>query len=117
MAKKMGRPRKELNVKTFKKLAELQPTIGEAASFFEMSDETLETRCKELFQCTFLEAIKKHGGTGKVSLRRAQWAAALKGNSALLIWLGKQWLGQMDRADIEISQPVIIKIDNTDAAL
>lgn len=34
---------------------------------------------------------------GKSSLRRLQWKAAQKGNSAMLVWLGKQMLGQKDK--------------------
>lgn len=35
---------------------------------------------------------------GRVSLRRSQWQAAQKGNAALLIWLGKQYLNQKDKS-------------------
>jgi len=34
---------------------------------------------------------------GRVSLRRAQLRVAEAGNAKMLIWLGKQWLGQRDR--------------------
>ncbi len=35
-----------------------------------------------------------------VSLRRRQWLAAKKGSVPMLIWLGKQYLGQQDRQEI-----------------
>ncbi len=31
-----------------------------------------------------------------MSLRRRQYSAAMDGNSTMLIWLGKQWLGQKE---------------------
>lgn len=40
---------------------------------------------------------------GKRSLRRTQFKAALEGNPQLLIWLGKQYLGQSDKSEVEHS--------------
>ena len=45
----------------------------------------------------FCEVFKKHSAGGKSSLRRQQFALAMKGNAAMLIWLGKQYLGQADK--------------------
>ena len=50
----------------------------------------------------FLEALKKGKGERKKWLRGAQDAAASKGNPALLIFLGKNELGQTDRVDVRV---------------
>ena len=43
------------------------------------------------------ELIEQGKSAGKVKLRRAQYAKAVdEGNPTLLIWLGKQMLGQSD---------------------
>jgi hypothetical protein len=39
--------------------------------------------------------------TGKASLRRMQFKAAEDGNVTMLIWLGKQFLGQKDQRHID----------------
>jgi hypothetical protein len=44
----------------------------------------------------FSQAIKEGRETGKMSLKRKQWEVAMKGNVAMLIWLGKIQLGQVD---------------------
>ena len=51
----------------------------------------------------FLRIHKKGMETGKASLRRMQYAAASGGNPTMLIWLGKQYLGQRDKSDQEIT--------------
>ena len=45
----------------------------------------------------FQDAIKKGRAAGRKSIRQGQFKAALGGNTALLIWLGKQYLGQTDQ--------------------
>ena len=40
---------------------------------------------------------------GKASLRSAQFKAALAGNATMLIWMGKQLLGQRDKLDHEVT--------------
>ena len=43
-----------------------------------------------------VHALEKGRANGRSSLRRAQWELALKGNATMLIWLGKNELGQSD---------------------
>ena len=45
---------------------------------------------------TFEEAFEKFSTNGKISLRRKQMELALAGDKSMLIWLGKQQLGQTD---------------------
>jgi len=40
---------------------------------------------------------------GRSSLRRMQWKAAENGDKTMLVWLGKQYLGQRDKQETEIS--------------
>ena len=39
----------------------------------------------------------------KTSLRRAQFELAMKGNPTMLIWLGKQYLGQNERTEVKFN--------------
>ena len=68
---------------------------------------------------TFSQVFKAKRGVGKISLRRAQYQLALKGNSSMLIWLGKQYLDQAENPskmetdqEIEDLTPIAELINN-----
>ena len=96
---KMGRPRKEVDSKKVEQLARLQCTLEEIASALGISDETLLARRKE--DPSITDAIERGRAEGKTSLRRLQYASAKKGSVPMQKWLGTQWLGQKDKADID----------------
>ena len=96
---KTGRPKIEVNFAEVDKLCQIQCTGEEIASFFGISYDTLERRCKEQFKMSLAEYIKEKSAKGKSSLRRLQWKAAMSGNVTMLIWLGKQYLGQSDKTN------------------
>jgi hypothetical protein len=91
---KGGRPKKELDYELIEELAKIQCTQDEIASCVGVNVKTLRADEK------FLDLYKKGQETGKKSLRRYQFDCAKKGNSAMLIWLGKQYLGQKDNIDV-----------------
>lgn len=94
-----GRPTIEIKEDQFESLCNLQCTLTEIAGFFKCSEDTIENWCKKTYKMTFSECYKKYSQGGKISLRREQWKLAQKGNSSMLIWLGKQWLGQTDKVE------------------
>lgn len=96
---KTGRPKIEVDFAEVDKLCQIQCTGEEIASFFGISYDTLERRCKEQFKVSLAEYIKEKSAKGKSSLRRMQWKAAMNGNVTMLIWLGKQYLGQTDKTN------------------
>ena len=87
------RPQLEIKEGHVQKLAEMQCTDTEIAAFFECSRKTIKSR--------FSAIIEQGREKGKISLRRMQFKAAEEGNGAMLIWLGKQYLGQMDKMEID----------------
>jgi len=91
-----GRPRVAINWEEFDKLCGLQCTLGEIASWFDCSPDTIERAVNREKNTSFADYFAKKRCSGMVSLRRAQYQAATKGNATMLIWLGKQWLGQRD---------------------
>ena len=97
-----GRPRKNIGEEEFKKLCGLQCTLEEIAGFFDCSEDTVENWCKRELKMRFSDAFKKYSAAGKLSLRRTQFRLAEK-SAAMAIFLGKQYLGQRDQQDIEIS--------------
>jgi hypothetical protein len=48
---------------------------------------------------------------GRKSLRRMQYESATKGNIAMQIWLGKQYLGQRDNLDQRVNTELQIRAD------
>jgi hypothetical protein len=63
-----------------------------------------------------LEARERGEALGSISLRRAQMKAAVeKLNPTMLIWMGKQHLGQTDKVDQRSKGEITIVIDADDA--
>ena len=95
----MARPVIEIKKEQFESLCNLQCTLDEIAGFFKCSSDTIERWCKRTYNTSFAEAYKTYSQGGKISLRREQWKLAQKGNASMLIWLGKQWLGQTEKVE------------------
>lgn len=92
----MGRREIQIKQEEFEKLCQIQCTREEIAGWYHCSHDTIERWCKRTYGETFASIFEKKRQGGCISLRRAQFQEALKGNTALLIWLGKQYLGQTD---------------------
>ena len=95
--KSVGRPKKyNLDTNQVEQLAGFGCTDTEIASFFDIPRTTLERNYEHY--------ITKGRESGKIRLRQYQWSAAKKGNVAMLIWLGKQILGQSDKQEITTTE-------------
>jgi hypothetical protein len=70
------------------KLSRLGCSIEEMSDWFGVPSNTIKYN--------FSDIIAKGRSETKQSLRRAQIALALKGNATMLIWLGKNMLGQQE---------------------
>ena len=93
---KVGRKPLQIDWEEFDKLCAIHCTLEEMAVFFGMSPDTIEKRVFETYGVKFTDHVKYKRGLGKVSLRRAQFQAGLKGSVPMLIWLGKQILDQKE---------------------
>lgn len=83
----------------------MQCTLEEICAWFECSEDTIERAVKREKGKSFADYFKEKRVAGLVSLRRAQMRAAIKGNPTMLIWLGKQLLGQKEKHEVEHSGP------------
>ena len=86
----MARPKKKIDYDLVKKLAEIQCTQEEISNILDISVRTLQ-RDKEF--CRIYNMSRENG---KMSLKRWQFKRAEQGSDRMLIWLGKQYLGQRD---------------------
>lgn len=102
---KTGRPKIAIDQKIFEKLCAIQCTEVEICSCFDCCEDTLNKWCKENYKdengksMTFSEVFAVKRQKGRASLRRAQFQLAEKGNATMLIWLGRNYLGQKDVPD------------------
>lgn len=93
-----GRKKIKIDWDTVERLASIGCTQGEIANVLGVSVDTLQRR-KE-----YAAVYKRGFDKGKMSLRRAQYKKAMDGNTTMLIWLGKQFLGQTDKQETYITQ-------------
>jgi len=80
----------DIDLGQLEELAHIQCTQEEAAAVLGISQPTLNRRLK---QKEYREAWEHGRARGRSSLRRRQWE---KNSDTMLIWLGKQILGQRD---------------------
>ena len=95
----VGRDKKVIPPEEVYKLAQIGCKDNEIASWFDVDDNTLRYH--------FQRELTKGREALKQSLRKAQLHAALNGNAVMLIWLGKNILGQSDNPmDSDSNQPL-----------
>jgi hypothetical protein len=94
----MARPFKEPDVseEVLHRLAAICCTMNEISAVSGLSVDTLERN--------YADIIKSGREIGKATLRREQYRLAMLGNPTMLIWLGKQLLGQRDKAEITVEE-------------
>ena len=107
--KKGGRPQKSIDWEQVKKLAGLHCTGEEIAGFLGIDYDTLCARIKGKYKQGFSDWYKKHSSKGKVSLRRKQYEIAVNGSVPMLIWLGKNVLGQSGKVEQENTNTINIQ--------
>lgn len=101
---KGGRPLKEIDWDTVDRLCSIQCTGEEIASILNVDYDTLNAACKRVHGVGFSDYFKRASASGKMSLRRKQYEVALAGNPTMLIWLGKNQLGQSDRTEVDVGK-------------
>ena len=95
----MARPKKyDIDPKQVEKLAGYGCTNTEIAGVYGCSSDLIDK--------SYSEFLTKGRANLKKRLRKAQLDSALSGNSTMLIWLGKQMLGQVDKQEIEHIRPI-----------
>ncbi len=110
--------KKQIDYKILDNLCLIQCTGEECASILGIDYDTLNNRLKEDTGSGFSDYYAQKSAGGKVSLRRKQYQKAVEeGNPTMLIWLGKQWLGQKDGIEQETTdaKPLSIVFNTIDA--
>ena len=101
-----GRPQKKIDYEKLDKLLGIFCTGEECASVLDMDYDTINACLKRDKKVGFSEYSNMKKGVGRASLRRRQFQMAEK-NPALAIWLGKQYLGQVDHQEIDQTMRIV----------
>ena len=96
-----GRPAIVFDYLQLEKLCHINATHREIAAYFDCSVETVQRRVKD--DPRFAAAMERGYMGGWMSLRRKQMEIALEGNPTMMIWLGKNILGQRDNLDTKLT--------------
>jgi len=92
--KKLGRPKLEIDADKVEMLSSFGCSTVEIAKLHNCDENTIRGR--------FKEEIERGRESMKIKLRQLQWKQCENGNTSLLIFLGKQYLGQSDRNELEL---------------
>lgn len=84
----MARPKLKIDEAELERLASAGALNSEIAAVFGVDDQTISRR--------FSRILAKKRAQRRIELRLAQTDAAKAGNATMLVWLGKQELGQSD---------------------
>lgn len=95
----MARPKLDIDERVVESLARVGATNCEIAAHFMCDEGTIRKR--------FSELLEKSRADRRIKLREMQWRLAEKGNLGMLIWLGKQELGQSEKQELKASHEVI----------
>ena len=93
-----GRPVKPMDIAVIERAASIGCSPEEIAALCHVSRATFHSRVAS--DPVIADALERGRDQGRATLRRMQWQAAQKGNPTMLIWLGKQMLGQRDKHEI-----------------
>ncbi len=93
-------PRKKANIdkEMFENMCSIFATQDEICQVFSIDRTTLYRWVKRTYKQPFATVLHAHAGKGKISLRRTQFKLA-QNNPQLAIWLGKQYLNQIEPRD------------------
>lgn len=100
--KPTGRPKIEIDQRQFEELCKIQCTASEICSVLGVTDKTLYSWCKRTYKKPFSVVFREKREGGFASLRRTQFALAQE-NAAMAIFLGKNYLGQTDKKEVNMS--------------
>lgn len=105
----MARPKLPIDPKVVQNYAKLGATNVEIAGLYGCDEGTIRKG--------YSEYLVKGRSERNIRLRQRQYRLAMKGNPVMLIWLGKQDLGQSDKQKQDVSQTIVIRDETVDAAL
>jgi len=105
-----GRKPARIDPALLRNLAGIGATWIEIEAVMGVCEDSIRNRMK--VDKGLARQYREGRGEGAVTLRRLQWHQAEAGNPTMLIWLGKQLLGQRDNLDQKLSGNVSITVES-----
>ncbi len=93
-----GRPKINIDWKQFETYCEAQCTLREIADYFNCSQDTIERKVKQHYNCGFSDIFKRKRQKGLMSLRANLFRLAEK-HPVMAIFLAKNWLGMKESVE------------------
>ena len=98
-----GRPPIEINQEVLEAMMQYGATCLDCAGRFMCTTDTIVNYIKANYDMNFSELSDKMMHGVRLKLRERMFRAAMDGNTAMMIWLSKQWLGMKDHIETETS--------------
>jgi hypothetical protein len=88
----------------FEAACRMKATTQEITHLLGLREERhLKAAVKDHYGLPYAEVYAVKSAEGVISLRRSQWMSAVRDrNVTMMIWLGKQYLGQKDRFEMDL---------------
>ena len=96
----MARPKIDIDWERVDELLEADCEGTEIAAHLGIVPDTLYKRCQEDNKLRFSDYLQQKKASGNSILKEAQFKLAKEGDKVMLIWLGKQRLGQAEKQDL-----------------
>lgn len=111
IGRNLVRPHTDQDWEDLDNLLKLGATLEDIYKFFGCSERTIENRVNQVKGMRFCDYASQKREDGKLRVRKLQMDCAEAGNHTMLIWLGKNLLGQKDTVDFnhKIYKPCIIE--------
>jgi AraC-like DNA-binding protein len=92
---------KDLSHDHLKAICRLRPTLADVAAFFDVSEDTIQNRCKEFEGTTFSVFRTKYMTDTRLTLVRNALKMANAGNSTMMIFCLKNIAHWVDKVEVD----------------
>lgn len=97
----LGRPKADIDWNQVDKLLQAHCSGAEIAAYFGLNKATLYDRCKTDNNMPFSDYSQQKKAKGNSLLKAKQYSIAMRGDKTMLVWLGKQYLGQKEKHEVD----------------
>tara|TARA_Y100001938_G_scaffold115702_2_gene159302 strand:+ start:1126 stop:1485 length:360 start_codon:yes stop_codon:yes gene_type:complete len=106
MKKKPGKKRLKFDWEKFDSILQFKPPKQVCSDIMGVSEDVIERRIKEKYECTFMEYRARRMGPMKIRLAQKLIQMALNGNVPCLIFASKVFLGWNDKPTEEQNKEI-----------
>jgi len=106
----MARPVKSIANDQIKALMRMKPSLKDTATFFGVSEDSIERHIDRQFKMSFAEFREAHMVECRHELIRKAYSMALGGDRAMLALCLKHMCGWSDKSEMSSREPVEIRL-------